>query len=102
VMLLQGRGLRVDEDKAVDYMRAAAEKGVVGAQNRLGHLYAEGIGVKADPIEAAKWRYIARSAGLPDDKLDHFVAALPEAERSKAEAAATAWAEQKEVNPMAR
>ena len=99
VMLLQGRGLKVDEGKAVTYLQAAADKGVAGAQNRLGHLYAEGVGVEANPVEAAKWRFIAKAAGVTDDKLDLYVAALPDADRTKAEAAATEWRERKRIMP---
>ncbi len=91
-MLLQGGGLKSDEPKAIDFLRAAAEKGVVGAQNRLGYVYAEGIGVTKDKVEAAKWRLIAKSNGLTDDdKLDQLVASLSNGDRQKAEKAASAW-----------
>ncbi len=40
--------------------------------------------MEANPVEAAKWRLIAKAAGVADDKLDLFVAALPEADRAKA------------------
>ncbi len=76
-MLLQGRGLKADEPKAVSYLLSAAEKGVAGAQNRLGHVYAEGAGVAQNSFEAAGWRLIAKANGITDDKLDLFVAALP-------------------------
>jgi TPR repeat protein len=96
-MLLQGRGLKVDEPKAIPYLKSAAEKGVAGAQNRLGHVYAEGAGVERSTTEAAKWRLIAKAGGVTDDKLDLLVAALPDAERAKAEAAAYQWREQKRL-----
>ncbi|MES1179963.1 MAG: tetratricopeptide repeat protein, partial [Hyphomicrobium sp.] len=97
VMLLQGRGLLADENKAISYLTAAAENGVPGAQNRLGHVYVEGAGVEANPIEAAKWRLIAKGNGVVDDKLDLFVAALTDADRAKAQAAANDWREKKQL-----
>jgi TPR repeat protein len=99
-MLLQGRGLTADEGKAIRYLEAAADQGVAGAQNRLGHVYAAGAGVEANPIEAAKWRYIAKASGVVDDKLDLYVAAMPDADRQKAEQAATEWREKKAVMPL--
>lgn len=100
VLLLQGRGLKADESKAVSYLQSAANHGVAGAQNRLAHLYVEGVGVEANPFEAAKWRFIAKAGGITDDKLDLFVAALPDADRTKAEAAATEWRERRQVMAM--
>jgi uncharacterized protein len=41
----------------------------------------------------------AKAAGITDDKLDVFVAALPDADRTKAEAAAIEWREKKQVMP---
>ena len=100
VMLLQGRGLKADEPKALHYLQSAAEKGVPGAQNRMGHVYAEGVGVERNPFEAAKWRLIAKSSGLADDKLDLLIAALPDADRLKAQAAAEAWRDARQVKVM--
>jgi TPR repeat protein len=92
--------LKADEGKAVSYIESASDKGVAGAQNRLGHLYAEGVGVEANPIEAAKWRLIAKAGGIVDDKFDLYVASLPDADRTKAQAAATEWREKKQVLGM--
>ena len=74
-------------------MRAAADKGLAGAQNRMAYLYLDGIKVKRDPVEAAKWRLIAKKNGFDDKTLDAMVAKLPQAERRKATAEASAWAD---------
>ena len=94
VMLLQGRGLAKDRDKAVPYLQAAAAKGMGGAQNRLAHLYAEGIGVKKDAVEAAKWRLVAQASGLADERLDQLVGRLSRADRLAAEKAAAEMRDQ--------
>ena len=59
-----------------------------------------GIGVEANPLEAAKWRLVAKAAGVADDKLDLYVAALPDADRAKAETAAAEWRERRQVMAM--
>lgn len=92
VMLLKGLGLTADEPKAIQYLQAAADKDVAAAQNRLAHVYLEGVGVEKSAVEAAKWRMIAKAAGMPDDKvLDEVVAKLSKADRAKAETAAAEW-----------
>jgi TPR repeat protein len=91
VRLLQGFGLTKDEPKIPMLLRAAADKGVPGAQNRMAYLYLDGIKVKKDPVEAAKWRLIAKKNGFADKSLDEMVAKLPQAERRKAVAEASAW-----------
>ena len=91
VLLLKGYGLNADMPKAIDYLRAAASKGLPGAQNRLAYVYADGVRVDPDPIEAAKWRMLARDAQVEDPKLDAMVAKLSRGDREKAEKAAQAW-----------
>ena len=44
--------------------------------NRLARLYAAGLGVTPDPVEAAKWHIRARQAGISDLWLDGFVESL--------------------------
>ena len=96
VLLLKGLGLKADEPKAISYMRTAANANIAGAQNRLAHIYREGIGVDKSNAEAAKWRLIAKANGFGDDKvLDELIAALPKAERQKAESDAIQWSEKK-------
>jgi TPR repeat protein len=94
VVLLRGLGLTRDEPKAVPYLRSAAQKGLVTAQNRLAYVYSEGVSVEKSPLEAAKWRLIAKAGGLKDPALDAVVEKLPKEQRLAAEKAATEWREQ--------
>lgn len=97
VLLFRGFGLNADKPRAPDYLRAAAEKGVPGAQNRLAHLLLDPERGKTQPVEAAKWRILAKAAGLTDDELDKRVAKLASADRTAAEAAAREWRERREI-----
>lgn len=97
VMLFRGFGLNADRPRAVDYLKAAAEKGVPGAQNRFAHLLLDPERGKTQPVEAAKWRILAKAAGLPDDELDKRIARLSSADRTAAEAAAREWRERREI-----
>jgi uncharacterized protein len=92
-VLLRGLGLTKDEPKAVPYLRSAAQKGLAAAQNRLAYVYAEGVGVKKSPQEAAKWRLIAQAGGLKDEQLDILVTKLPKAQQVAAQQAAAEWRE---------
>jgi len=98
VRLIQGMGLTKDEPKIPILMKAAADKGVAGAQNRLAYIYFEGIKVKNDPVEAAKWRLIAKKNGVSDDELDARIANMPKADRQKAEVEASAWTDRIRVD----
>lgn len=94
VALLRGRGFNADRPKAIDYLTAAADKGVAGAQNRLAHVYALGItGLAKNPVEAAKWRLIARGNGIKDKALDAQIAKYPKRVLAAAEAAARRFGE---------
>lgn len=99
VMLLRGQGLKRDEPKAVEYLRKAAEKGVAGAQNRLAHVYLDGVaGTPASPAEALKWRLIAKANGIDkDDKLELLIASLPPDQIAQAQKAADEWREKKQI-----
>lgn len=100
VMLLKGMGLTADVPKAVGLMKAAAEKGIAGAQNRMAYIYLDGTGVDKNPVEAAKWRFIARKNGFDDKKLDDIVAKLGKSERQKAEVAASEWTDKIHLGPI--
>ena len=50
-----------------------------------------GMGVPADPVEAAKWHFVAKSRGESDPWLDDFVAKLTPDQRTAAEKAAKPW-----------
>ncbi len=65
----------------------------MSAQNRLAHVYADGVGVEKSQLEAAKWRLIAKAGGLKDEKLDMLVAELPKEQRAAAQKAAIEWRE---------
>ena len=93
MVLLRGLGLTRDEPKAIPYLRAAAQKGLASAQNRLAYVYAEGVGVKKSPQEAAKWRLIAQAGGLKDEGLDALVGKLPKEQQLAAQKAASEWRE---------
>lgn len=89
--LLRGGGINADVPNALGYLMQAAEKGIAAAQNRLAHMLASGSLVKKDLKAAAKWRILAKHAGIKDDGLDKVVAGLSKADRAKAEAAAERW-----------
>jgi uncharacterized protein len=100
VRLLQGYGLTTDEAKIPTLLKAAAEKGIPGAQNRLGYVYLDGIKVKKDPVEAAKWRLIAKKNGFADENFDGIVAKMPKADRTKAQVQADSWMDRIAVDPQ--
>jgi TPR repeat protein len=52
-----------DHALALRLFRLAAEQGDADAQNNLRGMYAEGLGVAADPVEAYMWFELAASAG---------------------------------------
>ncbi len=72
-------------------LQSAASKGMPVALNRLARCYANGVGVAADQLEAAKWHIIAKSVGVEDEALDKLVAKLSRADKAKAEKAAGEW-----------
>jgi len=91
------RSLQAWQADALELFRAAAERGVAVAQNRLARCYAHGAGVEASPVEAAKWHLIAKAAGQADDSLDKIVAKLSKADRAKAQKAADEWRDRTQV-----
>ena len=76
---------------------SAATKGSPVAQGKLARCYLHGAGVERNAAEAAKWYLVARAGGVEDETLAAFLAKLPRTERAKAQAAADAWTEQKQV-----
>jgi len=91
VMLFRGHGVPPDQKHGAQLFRAAAERGLAVAQNRLARCYANGAGVEKDLVEAAKWHLIAKAAGEADDNLDKLLAKLSKVDRAKAEKAADTW-----------
>jgi TPR repeat protein len=72
IWLVNGVGGERDYDKGFQWMRIAAYRGNVVAQNKLSHLYIEALGTRPNPIEAAKWYVLSRRAGLQDAGLEDF------------------------------
>ncbi|TXH99035.1 MAG: sel1 repeat family protein [Rhizobium sp.] len=70
--LINGIGGAQDLENGFNWMRLAAYRGNVVAQNKLAHLYINAIGTKQDPVAAATWYVISRRAGLKDDELEDF------------------------------
>ena len=97
MILFRGHGVPPDQKHGAQLFRAAAEKGVAVAQNRLARCYAHGAGVETNLVEAAKWHLIAKAAGETDDNLDKIVAKLSKADRAKAQKAADEWRERMQV-----
>jgi uncharacterized protein len=54
-------------------------------------MYAYGRGIKADPIEAARWHLIARAGGDNDPALDEFMHNMKPADRTAGENKAKPW-----------
>src|SRR4029078_1316791 len=93
VMLFKGEGIAVDEQRAPKFSRRSAEAANRVGQNRLARLYANGVVVEADPVQAAKWHLLAREAGVSDFDLYLALAKLSKDERAAAERAADNWRE---------
>lgn len=66
IMYEKGLGAKKNIDRAIEWYRKAAEKGLADAQFRLGQLYYIGEDVKRDPKEAAKWLNKAAEQGVAE------------------------------------
>jgi len=78
----RGDGVPLSPHKAITWMRAAAEKGDLGAQKALGSLYLTGLGeMGADPGEATIWLSIAAARG--DQESKELLATAGAANRSR-------------------
>jgi TPR repeat protein len=82
--LVEGRGGPADLEGGFRWLKQAAEGGNVAAENRLAKLYMNGIGVKADKVEAGAWYVLARRAGLSDPQMDIFFGNLSTDEEKQA------------------
>jgi TPR repeat protein len=58
-MYLYGEGADIDETKAAECFRKAADQGLPGAQMALGMMYENGQGVEKDEVEARRWYKLA-------------------------------------------
>ncbi|MET0747292.1 MAG: tetratricopeptide repeat protein [Rhizobium sp.] len=72
VWLVNGVGGKTDLEGGFKWMKVAAYRGNVVAQNKLAHLYINALGTPQDPIAAATWYVISRRAGLKDAELEDF------------------------------
>ena len=61
-----GKGVRQDYAKAVEWFRRAAQQGNPQGQNSLGLMYADGRGLKRNKHEAVHWYRMAADNGLPE------------------------------------
>lgn len=81
--LVNGIAGEQDYEKGFQWMRVAALRGNVVAQNKLAHLYVNALGTRPDPVEAAKWYVLSRRAGLPDADLEDFYLGIDEAQQRR-------------------
>lgn len=89
--LIEGISGPKDYETGFFWMRVAANRSLVLAQNRLAYLYINAIGTRGDRIEAAKWYLLSRRAGLEDPALDVFYKGLSDDEKRAAVSAANAF-----------
>ncbi len=73
-----------DYEQGFEWMRIAAHRGNVVAQNKLAHLYINALGTRPDPAQAAKWYVLSRRAGLQDPELEDFFLGINEETQKQA------------------
>jgi uncharacterized protein len=73
-----------DYDQGFEWLRIAASRGNVVAQNKLAHLYINALGTRPNPVEAAKWYVLSRRAGLADPVLEDFYLGINEDQQKQA------------------
>lgn len=78
VWLINGVAGERDYEAGFRWMKIAANRGNVAAQNKLAKLYVNAIGTGPDPIEATKWYVLSRKAGLADLELEDFFLGIDE------------------------
>ncbi|TDK39793.1 sel1 repeat family protein [Rhizobium deserti] len=84
VWLVNGVGGEKDYERGFDWLRIAAHRGNVVAQNKLSHLYIDALGTRPDPVEAAKWYVLSRRAGLQDPELEDFYLGINDEQQRQA------------------
>lgn len=84
IWLINGIGGEKNLEEGFRWLKIAAMRGNVVAQNRLSHLYINALGTRPDPVEAAKWYVLSRRAGLKDPALEDFYLGLNDDEQKKA------------------
>ena len=70
--------VRRDRERAIEWLTKAARAGHAGAQFDFGVMRLNGIGEKADSIEAYAWLWLATRGGAPgaEEALRHLMAKL--------------------------
>ena len=91
IALFNGTGTAKNERAAGEYFMKAARKNNAPAQSRLALMYAIGKGLKADPVQAARWHLIARAGGSNDQFLEDHVRKMKPADRAAGEDKAKPW-----------
>jgi hypothetical protein len=91
IALFNGTGVAKNERAAFPLFLRAAQRGNAAAQTRLAFMYATGRGIKADPVQAARWHLIARAGGDNDQFLEEFMRKMKPADRATAEDKAKPW-----------
>jgi TPR repeat protein len=82
--LISGTGGPIDLKGGFNWMKVAAYRGNVVAQNKLAHLYINAIGTTQQPVEAATWYVISRRAGLKDPELEDFYLGIEDDQQKSA------------------
>ncbi len=83
IWLVNGIAGERNYEEGFRWLKIAANRGNVIAQNRISHLYINALGTRPDPIEAAKWYVLSRRAGLKDPALEDFYLGLTDEEQKK-------------------
>jgi TPR repeat protein len=84
VWLVNGVGGEKDYERGFEWLRIAAHRGNVVAQNKLSHLYIDALGTRPNPVEAAKWYVLSRRAGLQDPELEDFYLGINDEQQRQA------------------
>ena len=64
---------------------------MASAQDRLARCYVYGAGVEKNLVQGAKWYLLAKAGGIEDAGLEKVLSQLSNADRSKAQKAASEW-----------
>ncbi|WP_377296623.1 tetratricopeptide repeat protein [Rhizobium sp. SGZ-381] len=84
IWFVNGVGGPRDYEQGFEWLRIAATRGNVVAQNKLAHLYIYALGTRPNPVEAAKWYVLSRRAGLADPVLEDFYLGINEDQQKQA------------------
>ncbi|MDO1582014.1 tetratricopeptide repeat protein [Rhizobium oryzicola] len=84
VWYVNGVGGDKDYEQGFNWLRIAALRGNVVAQNKLAHLYIYALGTRPNPVEAAKWYVLSRRAGLSDPELEDFYLGINDDQQKQA------------------